>query len=92
MSWVTGTAGWLYRAVTEYICGIQPTGCGLKIKPHLPSCWSEIEVSRIFRGTNYQIKIKRDNNKGIFVNNKKIEGDTIINSKNEKDILCEVHI
>ena len=92
MSWVTGTAGWLYRAVTEYICGIQATETGLKIKPHLPSCWDEIEVSRLFRGANYQIKIKRDNNKGIFVNNKKIEGDTIINPKNEKEILCEVHI
>lgn len=92
MSWVTGTAGWLYRAATEYICGIHATMNGLKIEPHIPSSWDKVEISRLFKGVNYKIIIKRDSNKGIFVNNTKIEGDIIPVSKNEKEVLCEVHI
>ena len=32
-SWVTGSAGWLYRAVTEYILGVQADFDGLKLCP-----------------------------------------------------------
>ena len=73
MNWITGTAGWIYRAVTEYICGIKATPNGLMINPCLPSNWNDISIVRKFRGATYNIVIKRSNRKGIFVDDKKIE-------------------
>lgn len=91
MAWITGTAGWLYRAASEYICGVRATFNGLKIEPHLPSKWNEIEVERLFRGVKYHIKIARSNNKGIWVNKEKIKGDTIP-LQSSKEVMCEVYI
>ncbi len=76
-SWVTGSAGWLYRAVTEYILGIQADFDGLKIQPCLPSEWQEVKVERDFRGARYLISYARGVNKGIFVDGKKIIGNKI---------------
>lgn len=76
-AWVTGSAGWLYRAVTEYILGIQADFDGLKISPCLPTEWDEIQVEREFRGANYLISYRRGENKGLFVDNKKILGNKI---------------
>ncbi len=53
MSWITGTAGWIYRALTQYLFGIRPTLEGLLVDPCLPSSWKEAEASREFRGTIY---------------------------------------
>ena len=36
VSWLTGTAAWMYLAATQYILGIRPTWDGLEIDPCLP--------------------------------------------------------
>ena len=92
MCWVTGTAGWLYRAVTEYICGIKATINGLKIDPCLPLEWDEIKVSRIFRNNKYEFVIKRGKDKGIYVDGKLINGNVIDIPSPNKLIKCEVII
>ena len=61
MSWITGTAGWFYRAVTEFICGIQATFHGLRVTPCLPDDWDQVTCSRLFRGTMYHITLMKDN-------------------------------
>jgi cellobiose phosphorylase len=67
--WITGTAGWMLRAVLEYFCGIQPGYAGLDIKPCLPTSWDEVRVVRQLRGKKYDIYIKRNNDKyEIFIN------------------------
>ena len=91
MFWITGTAGWLYRAVSEHICGVKASIDGLRIEPHLPSHWDEIKVSRIFRGCEYQIQIKRGEGKGLYVEGKKLAG-TFVPLSNKKVIKCEVII
>lgn len=57
VSWLTGTAAWMYIAATRYILGVQPAWKGLKISPCLPSDWEEVKIERYFRGTLYQIRI-----------------------------------
>lgn len=57
--WVTGSAGWMFRAVLEYFCGIQPGYHRLEIKPCLPSAWDHVEVTRWWRGQRYDIAIER---------------------------------
>jgi cellobiose phosphorylase len=57
--WITGTAGWMFRAVLEYFCGVQPGYKGLAIKPCLPSDWDHARVHRTLRGKVYDIEISR---------------------------------
>lgn len=59
MSWITGTAGWLYRCVTEFMCGIKPTVDGLKVEPCLPSSWDGVTLKRIFRSESYEIRFEK---------------------------------
>lgn len=63
VSWLTGTAAWMYVAVTQYILGIRPSWKGLLIDPCLPSEWENVKIEREFRGCRYQIEIVK--NKGI---------------------------
>ena len=77
--WLTGTASWFYTAATKYILGIQPTYNGLKIDPCVPSDWEEFEVTRKWRDTVYNIKIKNPDKvekgiKSIKLNNKLVDG------------------
>lgn len=60
VSWLTGTAAWMYIAVTQYIFGVKPVWGGLLIDPCVPESWGVVEVNRIFRGCRYHITI-RDN-------------------------------
>ena len=58
--WITGTAGWMFRSVLEYFCGVKPTYYGLEIRPCLPSGWDSVLVRRRFRGKDFDIRISRD--------------------------------
>jgi cellobiose phosphorylase len=57
ISWLTGTASWMYIAATQYILGIQPALGGLRIKPCLPAGWKKVRVTRRFRGKTYEIEL-----------------------------------
>ena len=92
MSWITGTAGWLYRAATEYICGVKATFSGLKVEPCLPSCWNEVLVERKFRGATYKITIKRSAEKGTWVCGNKIDGNVIPIAERGRTVDCIVCI
>jgi cellobiose phosphorylase len=55
--WVTGSAGWMFRAVIEYMAGIRPGYRGFTVQPCLPSAWPSVRVSRPLRGRTYQVDI-----------------------------------
>ncbi len=77
MSWITGSAGWMYRALTEFILGVRADYDGLRIEPCVPSDWNEFDVTRVYRGVTYNIHFKRTNNFNILVNGQKVEGNCI---------------
>ena len=77
MSWITGTAGWLYRCITEYLCGVQPTATGLKILPCLPSHWNRLKVRRSFRGAIYEIEYVRSDCEKIVVDECQLMGNML---------------
>ena len=58
VSWLTGTAAWMYIAVTQYILGVKAAWEGLRIKPCLPKEWKNAVVTRRFRGCDYTIEIE----------------------------------
>jgi cellobiose phosphorylase len=81
-SWLTGTAAWNYVAITQYILGIKPEYNGLKISPCIPKEWTTFKVTRVFRGSTYEILVVNSSHvqKGlsqIVLDGKKIEGDIV---------------
>lgn len=66
-SWLTGTAAWNYVAITQAILGIQPDWNGLKVDPCIPAAWDGFEITRVFRGDTYVIRIENPNHvsKGV---------------------------
>lgn len=81
-SWLTGTAAWNYVAITQAILGIQADFNGLKVDPCIPSAWDGYEITRVFRGDTYVIRISNPNHveKGvasIAVDGQPIQGNVI---------------
>jgi N,N'-diacetylchitobiose phosphorylase len=55
--WLTGTAGWMYTAVTKHILGVKVGFDGLTVGPCIPADWPEFSVTRQWRGATYQITV-----------------------------------
>jgi cellobiose phosphorylase len=82
VSWLSGTAAWMYVAATQYILGIRASWNGLSIDPCLPSDWEHVNISRRFRSKLYNIIIHKrkgicKGNVEILLNDEKIEGNVI---------------
>ncbi len=65
VSWLTGTAAWMYVAVTQYMFGIRAKWNGLEIDPCLPDEMLPAKVTRVFRGKTYNITITK--NSSVFL-------------------------
>ena len=76
-SWLTGTAAWTFVDVSQYLLGVRPTLDGLAIEPHLPAEFTNLTVTRVFRGVTYTIAMKRTGERSVAVNGEKIDGDTV---------------
>jgi cellobiose phosphorylase len=59
VSWLSGTAAWMYVVATQYILGIRPVWNGLLIDPCLPSDWTNVKIKRIFRNCEFDISIEK---------------------------------
>ena len=85
MSWITGTAGWLYRDFTEGILGVSADFDGLKIEPHLPDGWKDITITRIFRNAKYNITIKRGV-PGVVLDGKRLIDNVLVYDGNDHEV------
>lgn len=65
VSWLTGTAAWMYIAVTQYMFGIRAHYDGLEIDPCLAPEMLPAKVTREFRGCRYEITITK--NEKVFI-------------------------
>ncbi len=80
MHWITGTCGWLFRGVVEYMIGVQAEYDGLAINPAMPEAWKNVSVHRTFRGCVYDIDFIQNCYNGalsITVDGKAIEGNIL---------------
>ncbi|MCD7755661.1 MAG: cellobiose phosphorylase [Firmicutes bacterium] len=57
-SWTTGTSAWCLMGLYEGILGVQADFDGLRLAPCFPAAWAEAQVTRRFRGADYQITIR----------------------------------
>lgn len=81
-SWLTGTAAWNFYAITQYILGVRPEYDGLSIDPCIPRDWDGFTVRRKFRNAIYYITVQNPEHiskgiKEIFINDKKLSGNTL---------------
>lgn len=74
MSWITGSAGWLYRNITEGIFGIRAEFEGLTVSPCFPSHWESAQAERVFRGTLYRFFYKKTGKNKIVADGKIVDG------------------
>ncbi len=96
-SWLTGTASWMFLAVTQYIFGFRPAYGGLTIDPCIPASWDGFTMDRKYNGINCRLtvgKLPYENAraKALIVNGKRIEGNYIPLDmiKGEKNVTIEV--
>ncbi|HEY5850458.1 MAG TPA: glucoamylase family protein [Lysobacter sp.] len=59
-TWYTGSAGWMYRLLTESLLGLHRTGDRMSLQPCLPADWPEYELQYRFGGSLYLIKVKQN--------------------------------
>ena len=58
-SWYTGSAGWLYRLITESFLGFQQEGNKLKFIPCVPEEWESFKAHYRYKNTIYHIEVKQ---------------------------------
>jgi len=75
-SWLSGTASWTYQAATQFILGIRPTHEGLLIDPCIPCRWTGFEVTRVFRGATYHIRVANPEGISKGVASLHLDGDS----------------
>lgn len=77
--WLTGTAAWMLRAMSDYICGVHPEFDGLRIAPAVDPSWKEFSIKRTFRGAEYTVNFSNPNSvesgvKELYLDGEKMEG------------------
>ncbi len=90
MSWITGSAGWMYRALTEFILGIRADYDGLRIQPNIPKCWDNFSVKRGCRGATYELRFRRGDVFAVTVDGKRLEGNYIPYVPKGKKLVAEI--
>ena len=87
-SYFTAVSAWLMHAGYEEILGVKPDFDGLKIEPCVPEDWNEYSVTKTYRGTKYNFKFVRSDEKSITVDGKKIDGNKVFST----NPVCEVEV
>ena len=60
-TWYTGSAGWMYRLITESFLGLQQEGNKLKIVPCVPKEWESFKAHYRYKNTMYHIEVMQIN-------------------------------
>jgi len=60
-TWYTGSAGWLYRLITESFLGLQQAGNKLTINPCIPKEWPSFKVHYRYKKSMYHIEVMQIN-------------------------------
>jgi cyclic beta-1,2-glucan synthetase len=57
-TWYTGSAGWMYRLITESLLGLRLEVDHLRFAPCLPADWQEFKIHYRYRETFYHINVR----------------------------------
>jgi cellobiose phosphorylase len=60
-TWDTGSAGWMYRLIAEYLLGLRREGDKLRFTPCIPPEWKSFKIHYRVGGTRYHIELRAEN-------------------------------
>ncbi|MEW8956343.1 glucoamylase family protein, partial [Clostridium sp.] len=82
-SWYTGAASWTYKVILQSILGFQLVkGKGFTVNVNMPSSWNKYSITyRRNEKEIYNITVTRGEEKGLYMNSKKIDEDVILFSE-----------
>ncbi len=66
-TWYTGSAGWMYRLITESFLGLQQEGNRLKLVPCIPHEWESFTVHYRYKNSVYHIVVTQTNSAGEMI-------------------------
>lgn len=76
-AWVTGTAGWMFRAVAQHMLGFHPGYTHITIRPCIPAGWQECSLKRVYRGDTYWLTITNPHQSQAQVKRIAVDGVTL---------------
>jgi cellobiose phosphorylase len=59
-TWYTGSAGWMYRLITEMLLGLTVEVDQLRFTPRVPAEWKSFKLHYRYRETNYHILLTKN--------------------------------
>ncbi len=66
-TWYTGSAGWMYRLITESFLGLKQEGNKLKVVPCIPDDWQSFTVHYRYKNSIYHIVVTQTKGTGEMV-------------------------
>lgn len=66
-TWYTGSAGWMYRLITESFLGIEQEGDRLLINPCVPEEWETFTVHYKYKTAMYHIQVRQHQTKSSWI-------------------------
>jgi cellobiose phosphorylase len=76
-TWYTGSAGWMYRVLTETLLGLNREGNRLGLTPRFPKAWTTCKIHYRYRQTPYHISILRTSQDLLTKGQIVLDGDPI---------------
>ncbi len=76
-SWLSGTASWVFYAISQFILGIRPGYDGLIVDPCIPKEWEGFTVTREFRGSEYRIVVSNPDRVSRGVKRLSVDGNIL---------------
>jgi len=64
-TWYTGSAGWMYRLLTESLLGLRLEVDHLRLEPVLPDSWKSLKIHYRYRETIHHITIRNRGGKTV---------------------------
>ena len=77
-TWYTGSAGWMYRLILEYLLGLRREENRLRVEPCLPDDWNGFSLRYRFGKTYYEISVIRAADKeepAVYMDGRKFQGN-----------------
>ena len=88
-SWFSATPAWLLHGGFEEILGVWPTYHGIRVRAcDLPE-WDGYKVSKVYRGTRYNVTFRRTGAKTITLDGKPVDGDIVYSENPTAEVIVE---
>jgi len=76
-TWYTGSAGWMYRFLTETLLGVHREGDRLRITPRFPASWQSYKIHYRYHQTVYHITVTRSTDDSLGADELTIDGQLL---------------